>query len=208
MNRIKFLSVFTLITALVSCTGNSGKQDQKPDSAAVQTPEPSDAYGEEAKPVVSDADFLISEVKKKDMLLFGQEIEVEYNQIYATLQLVTPGVVKQISNAGAVMTGPMVFLYDALPANTESVKMFVGIPVKSKFKNEGETGFRQIKAGTFYRMDCDADAGNTLNDHLKMQKILKEKNLNFSAPVMEIMSESRNDEMTVVSKAGLFYLKK
>lgn len=206
MNWIKFLTVFTLVISLVSCTGSN--KEQKTDSTTVQGPAASDASGESPEPLASDENYLVTEVKKKDMLLFGQEIEVEYNQIYATLQLVTPGVIRQISNAGATMTGPMVFLYDAIPSNSESVKLFLGIPVKSKFKNEGETTFREIKAAEYYRMNCDADAGNTLNDHLKMQKILKEKNMSFSAPVMEIMSESRNDEMTVVSKASLFYTKK
>lgn len=192
---------------MYSC-GNRGShqagniQKSAPDSAG-----PARA-AEEPRPVAADGDYLIREVRRDGMLLFGQWLETDQNQIYAGLQLLLPGVIRQISNSGGIISGPMVMLYEAPPAQTGTVRVFVGIPVKSGFKKEGETEFRNIPAGDYYRMDCNAEAGNTLQQHLKMQRLLREKNMKFQGPVLEIVSESRNDEMTVVSRAALLYLKK
>jgi hypothetical protein len=158
--------------------------------------------------VSTDSGALVTTVSRPSMLLFGQTIEVENNQVYATLQLVTPAIIRQISNAGAVMAGPVVFLYEEVPLSGENIKMFVGVPVKNKFKSEGETEFKNIPKAEYYRMDCNAEAGNTWEHHMRMQKLLEHKNLSFKAPVLELISESRNNEMTVVSKASLLYSKK
>lgn len=159
-------------------------------------------------PISTDSGSLIQEVNKPAMLLFGQNIEAEYGQLYATLQLVSPALIRQISNTGTVMTGPLVFYYNQVPTQGENISMFIGIPVKNKFKNEGETQFINLPAASYYRMDCNAEAGRTWEYHVKMQNILKHKKLSFDAPVLELISESRNNEMTVISKASLLYKKK
>lgn len=199
---IRILTLLVITTCLACNSETTSDSKEVHSESPVMSPK-----AEGRKAVSADENALISEVTRKPTLLFGQSIEAEPDQIYATLQLVTPAISTQISNAGITITGPITFLYETIPYQNETIKLFIGIPVNRKFKNSGETAFRNINSAVFYKMDCNAEAGATKEYHLKMQRILTDKKLLFETPVLEIMSESRNSDMTVVSKASLLYSK-
>ncbi len=56
-------------------------------------------------------------------------------------------------------------------------------------------------------MEGRAEAGNTGKNHETMRKLLQEQNIKYGLPALEILSESRNNEMTVVSQVKILYPK-
>jgi hypothetical protein len=194
------------ILFLISCSAPGPSQTEKdtavPKDSSVTNP---DAQG--AKVVGADDNSLVTEVARNEVLLFGKSVDVMPAQLQQELSQAVIEMNLVMSNAGAVATGPLTLAYTTAPT-AGMKKIFVGQPIKKRFTSAEGFSFLHIPAGTYYKMICNAEPGGTLEYHQKMQNLLGENTHAFGTPVLEIFSESRNNEMTVVSKATLLYPKK
>lgn len=193
----------------VSACGNSGSQNTNApkDSLNQKTEQVGKNEGEaQAEPIVAAGeDGFIKVTKRNDVLIFGMELECKPGYMVAAFQEKGSNIMRVLKNSGATISGPMMFVYDEYPASPGVTKFFAGIPVTKEFTAEQGFGFRKMAAGSYYEMDCKSETGKTDVFHEKMRKQLSDGGKKFGLPVYEILSETRNNEMTVVAKSKLIY---
>jgi len=188
----------------ISCTGNAAKTSGEDSVAKQKTVVEKTEQPTQTDVVASDENGVIVETRKDAILLFGKNTNVLPSELRQSIAGILVSMNSQMTNASAVAVGPMTLVYEKLPALGKQ-NIFVGQPVKKKFVARDGFDFMEIPASGYYKMICNAEIGNTIPFHEKMQQLLKKSSRTFSAPVLEVFSESRNQEMTVVSKATLLY---
>lgn len=205
MKWINFLSIACFAALLASCTSTTSKTAVT-DSAVQPKPSIQDkANTNQPEVLVTAEDGFIKTRQRNETFLFGKQVTCKPGNMVAGIQKELPDILRLIKNAQAVIVGPMTMVYDQIPAASGATHFFVGIPVKSKFTPLDGSSFRTLNGGTYYEMICNAQTGSSAPFHEKMTKLMQERGLKYGLPAIEIASESRNNEMTVVSKSVLMY---
>lgn len=198
---IKYLTpIFTLF--LFSCT-SSGTKTTK-DSTRINTD--TIAKTSETQRIIANGEgYIVEKTIREGIILYGAKFTCAMEDVYEKAKAVFPTINAQISNHGGVISGPLTVVYLAEFTPGKMVTAMAGVPVKKIF-SQSETGeFLKIPTRQYFKMACTAGMGETANWHTKMTEILKEKQLTFTTPILEIFTESRNGNMEMISKASLLY---
>ncbi|MBS3915127.1 MAG: hypothetical protein KG003_11540 [Bacteroidetes bacterium] len=198
------ISHFCIALVLFGC--QSSTQENKKDSTEA-APVKTEAPAETREAVAETENSLITESHRKKTILFGKYVEVSVADFHPVVSETVIHMNLLMSNGKVVAIGPLTFAYPAFPASGKQ-KIFIGQPVAKVFAVEEGFGFIELPETDYYKYQCNAETGNTFTHHQKAREILNEKKLAIKLPVLEIFSETRNNEMTVVSKATLLYPKK
>lgn len=207
MKLRNFLSIgLTLIMA--ACSGNASEKIVTDGTDSAKTTKSHAGKEDHAKAneiVATDEGGFIRKTQRTELIIFGKVLECKPGYMVSVFQQQGKDILRALSNAGGVISGPMMFVYDAVPSPPGATKFFAGVPVTKEFHAEIGYSFRKLNAGDYYEMDCNAETGNTDKFHQKMMDQLKASGKSAGLPAYEILSESRNNEMTVVSKSKLIY---
>lgn len=204
MKLINFLPLSILL--MLSCS-QPQKQGDTADTTQKKSVQSSNDTATAPKVIATTADGFVRETERKAVLLFGKTIQCKPGETIREFQKELPLLTKALANGGGVIAGPLMMVYDKEPSASGATEFFCGIPVAKQWITEKGFSFRKISAGTFMEMEGRAEAGNTGKNHETMRKLLQEKNIKYGLPALEILSESRNNEMTVVSQVKILYPK-
>jgi hypothetical protein len=204
MKWIKFLPLTFLF--ILAC-GNSNKKGNSADTAQKTSSAMATDNAAAAAVIATSPEGFIRETERKPALLFGKTIQCQPGETILAFQKELPLLTKALANGGGVIAGPLMMVYDKAPGQTGVTEFFCGIPVAKSWTAEKAYAFRKLSGGTFMEMEGGAEAGNTGKNHESMRKLLQEQHITVGLPALEILSESRNSEMTVVSKVKILYPK-
>ena len=204
MKLIKFLPLTFLF--ILACS-NPNKKGNAADTAQKTSSVPATDRATANTVIATSPEGFIRETQRKPALLFGKTIQCKPGETILAFQKELPLLTKALANGGGVIAGPLMMVYDKAPSQTDTIEFFCGIPVAKTWTSEKAYTFRKISGGTFMEMEGGAEAGNTGKNHETMRNMLQAQHINVGLPALEILSESRNSEMTIVSKVKILYPK-
>ena len=199
---VRILTIIAGISLVLGC-GNNAKPAtaEKKDSTQSTAEKPAK---NDVNIVTGTGDGVMIEVSRPAMLLYGVKIETDFNGLVAKAKSYAGTLLAQISNHKGVMTGSISYVYLTKPG-TGAMQVFIGIPIKTRFKNPEVGEFMEIPAGRYYKMQVEAATGETLKQHGTMQKAIADLNNNIHLPAIEQFNETFDSNMSPISKATLFY---
>lgn len=192
--------IFTVL--LFACGGNGKKINA---DTATLTEDTHIKTIEAEKIIATGEGFIIEKTDRDGIILFGAKFTCKMAEVYGKARVTFPSINAQISNHGGVIAGPLTVVYLNTIAKGEEVTVIAGVPVKNAFKNTETGEFLEIPSKKYYKMACTAGMGETADWHDKMIHILSDNKLEFSLPILEVFTESRNGNMEMISKASLLY---
>lgn len=153
--------------------------------------------------VLSDADYVIQQTEKPDLLLIGKSYKTKYTSL-STLVAGTSRPVLEFINANQlILKGSIMSLYNEIPNEQNDMEIFVGIPVNRKV-NTTEFEYRTIKSGKFHKATINSEMGKAAKIWKVVTDQLVKNGQQITYPIFEYPSDSRNSEMTtVISQSNL-----
>ena len=147
--------------------------------------------------VLSNADYVIQQTEKPDLLLVGKSYKTKYTSL-STLVAGTSRPVLEFINANQlILKGSIMSVYNEIPNEQNEMEIFVGIPVNKKV-NTTEFEYRTIKAGKFHKATINAEMGKAAKIWQVVADQLVKNGQQITYPIFEYPSDSRNSEMTTV----------
>lgn len=153
--------------------------------------------------VLSDADYVIQQTEKPDLLLIGKSYKTKYTSL-STLVAGTSRPVLEFINANQlILKGSIMSVYNEIPNEQNDMEIFVGIPVNKKV-NTTEFEYRTIKSGKFHKATINSEMGKAAKIWKVVTDQLVKNGQQITYPIFEYPSDSRNSEMTtVISQSNL-----
>jgi predicted transcriptional regulator YdeE len=153
--------------------------------------------------VLSDADYVIQQTEKPDLLLLGKSYKTKYTSL-STLVAGTSRPVLEFINANQLMLkGSIMSVYDQVPNEDGDMEIFVGIPVNKRV-NTSEFEYKTIKGGKFHKATINSEMGKAAKIWKVVTDQLVKNGQKITFPIFEYPSDSRNSEMTtVISQSNL-----
>jgi hypothetical protein len=202
----KYLPIYcVLMLAACSRGGGTGGSNKEPDNATTKkTDSLRPNLESDTKIVSSSSDGVLVELNRPAATYYGITLKTTFTDLIKTTKAELGILLAQIKNHGGTISGPMAYIFKSVP-NKNEIEVFLGIPVLKKMEYVEKGEFLEIAAGRYYKMLANSVPGETLNQHLKMQKILSEKNIKINLPILEVFSQNYNENMTPESRAALYY---
>lgn len=191
------------VSLLFSCSGSTSKKQE--DTAIAENK--ASGKTQDRKIIAADAQKLVEEVQLKPMILFGKEMNINYEKISQALTNEIPGMMAVLAQKKAVITGSFYIAIKEKPVSGKPCRVFIGIPIKNVVEANGYSTL-QVKGGTYIRTLVNAEPGTGLLNHEKTMAMAEKLKFKIDFPFLETYSETRNSDMaTVISKATFYYPK-
>lgn len=204
MNFLRYFPLFAVFV-LMSCSGGGTKADK--DSASTQAAVKAEAV-EQTTPIGSDKEYIADKTSKNATDYLGIYIQCTPEQLADSSKPVLASLLAAATKANAVVTGPLTYIYDAKVEAGKSSRIMVSLPVVMKKQVISGYVLRKLPQTSYYRYQSTGGFGQSAKQHTQFMQLLDEQKYTWNYPVLEILSETRNAEMTVVAKSTLLYPQK
>jgi predicted transcriptional regulator YdeE len=147
--------------------------------------------------VLSDADYVIQQTEKPDLLIIGKSYKTKYTSLPTLVAGASRPVLEFINANQLILKGSIMSVYNQIPTEDADMDIFVGIPVNKKV-NSAEFEYRTIKGGKFHKATINSEMGKAAKIWQVVCNQLIKNDQSISYPIFEYPSDSRNSEMTTV----------
>lgn len=204
MNFLRYFQWFAAFI-LLSCSGGGNKAGT--DSASNQQVEKAEKT-EQTTPISSDKDYIADKTSKNATDYLGIYIQCTPEQLADSSKPVLASLLAAANKANAVVTGPLTYIYDAKVEAGKSSRIMVSLPVVMKKQVISGYVVRKLPQTLYYRYQSTGGFGQSAEQHTQFMQLLETQKYTWNYPVLEILTETRNAEMTVVAKSTLLYPQK
>ncbi len=147
--------------------------------------------------VLSDADYVIQQTEKPDLLLLGKSYKTKYTSLSSLVAGTSRPVLEFINANQLILKGSIMSVYNQIPNEDGDMEIFVGIPVNKKI-NTTEFEYKTIKGGKFHKATINSEMGKAAKIWKVVSDQLIQNSQQITFPIFEYPSDSRNSEMTTV----------